>query len=236
MAVRKQAARLPSFTRGPAAEMAEAAGIAACSEVISASELQRIRNAIGATNAADASDVAQCCRQWIKLEIEELERQKVDAEEAKIQLDQRKATIDRILRFVHPLGFDGQPPAVFVHCDVVAVHHIAEAQMSLRGELKKFVAPAAWDGGRFWSWPIHLLQFPGRSLVTSSGNQKLVAPMALPWPPWLELDFPTADGADHPTSEARTNQRGSLPRDGKAEPWRVDNALLAMVSWSLMSS
>mmetsp|Transcript_5023 Transcript_5023/g.5774 ORF Transcript_5023/g.5774 Transcript_5023/m.5774 type:complete len:184 (-) Transcript_5023:13-564(-) len=140
--------------------MAEAAGI-----VISASELQRIRNAIGATNAADASDVAQTktraqllheksqarAKTWsntlegsrrkkaeekrIKLEIEELERQKVDAEEAKIQLDQRKATIDRANKLLYEESDRMKSfHSKMMLCDVIAER---EAQMSLRGELKK---------------------------------------------------------------------------------------------------
>jgi len=70
-----------------------------------------------------------------KLELEELERQKVDAEEAKIQLDQRKATIDR----ANKLLYDESDRMKSFHskmmvCDVLAER---EAQVSLKGELKK---------------------------------------------------------------------------------------------------
>jgi len=70
-----------------------------------------------------------------KLELEELERQKIDAEEAKIQLDQRKATIDR----ANKLLYDESDRMKSFHskmmlCDVLAER---EAQMSLKGELKK---------------------------------------------------------------------------------------------------
>merc|ERR1719387_825703 len=69
------------------------------------------------------------------LELEELERQKIDAEEAKIQLDQRKATIDR----ANKLLYDESDRMKSFHskmmlCDVLAER---EAQMSLKGELKK---------------------------------------------------------------------------------------------------
>lgn len=70
-----------------------------------------------------------------KLELEELERQKVDAEEAKIQLDQRKATIDRANKLLH----DESDRVKSFHskmmlCDVLAER---EAQVSLKGELGK---------------------------------------------------------------------------------------------------
>jgi len=70
-----------------------------------------------------------------KLEQEEFERQKIDAEEAKIQLDQRKATIDR----ANKLLYDESDRMKSFHskmmmCDVLAER---EAQMSLKGELKK---------------------------------------------------------------------------------------------------
>merc|ERR1719204_1234402 len=69
------------------------------------------------------------------LELEELERQRVDAEEAKIQLDQRKATIDR----ANKLLYDESDRMKSFHskmmlCDVLAER---EAQMSLKGEMKK---------------------------------------------------------------------------------------------------
>jgi len=70
-----------------------------------------------------------------KLELEELERQRVDAEEAKIQLDQRKATIDR----ANKLLYDESDRMKSFHskmmlCDVLAER---EAQVSLKDELKK---------------------------------------------------------------------------------------------------
>jgi len=70
-----------------------------------------------------------------KLELEELERQKVDAEEAKIQLDQRRSTIDR----ANKLLYDESDRMKSFHskmmlCDVLAER---EAQISLKEELKK---------------------------------------------------------------------------------------------------
>merc|ERR1712203_922643 len=70
-----------------------------------------------------------------KLELEELERQKIDAEEAKIQMGQRKATIDR----ANKLLYDESDRMKSFHskmmmCDVLAER---EAQLSLKGELRK---------------------------------------------------------------------------------------------------
>merc|ERR1711972_795408 len=70
-----------------------------------------------------------------KLELEELERQKVDAMEAKIQLDKRKDTIDRANKLLH----DESDRMKSFHskmmlCDVLAER---EAQVSLKDELKK---------------------------------------------------------------------------------------------------
>jgi hypothetical protein len=70
-----------------------------------------------------------------KFEAEELERQKVDAEEAKIQLDGRKATIDR----ANKLLYDESDRMKSFHskmmvCDVLAER---EAQVALKDELKK---------------------------------------------------------------------------------------------------
>lgn len=70
-----------------------------------------------------------------KLEAEELERQKVDAEEAKIQLDQRRATIER----ANKLLYDESDRMKSFHskmmlCDVIAER---EAQVTLKEELKK---------------------------------------------------------------------------------------------------
>merc|ERR1711977_732017 len=70
-----------------------------------------------------------------KLELEELERQKLDSEEAKIQLNQRKATIDR----ANKLLYDESDRMKSFHskmmlCDVMAER---EAQTNLKNELKK---------------------------------------------------------------------------------------------------
>lgn len=71
----------------------------------------------------------------LKLEMEELERQKVDAEEAKIQLDQRRATIERANKIL----YDESDRMKSFHskmmlCDVLAER---EAQVSLKDELNK---------------------------------------------------------------------------------------------------
>merc|ERR1712066_507857 len=71
----------------------------------------------------------------MKLQREELERQNIDAEEAKIQLDQRKATIDR----ANKLLYDESDRMKSFHskmmmCDVLAER---EAQVSLKEELKQ---------------------------------------------------------------------------------------------------
>jgi len=70
-----------------------------------------------------------------KYDSEELVRQKIDAEEAKIQLDQRKSTIDR----ANKLLYDESDRMKSFHskmmvCDVLAER---EAQVSLKDELKK---------------------------------------------------------------------------------------------------
>jgi len=70
-----------------------------------------------------------------KMDLEELDRQKIDAEEAKIQLDQRKSTIDR----ANKLLYDESDRMKSFHskmmvCDVLAER---EAQVSLKDELKK---------------------------------------------------------------------------------------------------
>jgi len=70
-----------------------------------------------------------------KFELEELDRQKVDAEEAKIQLDQRKATIDRANKLLYDESDRMKSfHSKMMNCDVLAER---EAQMSLKGELKK---------------------------------------------------------------------------------------------------
>ncbi|CAJ1432948.1 unnamed protein product, partial [Effrenium voratum] len=132
--------------------------------VISASELRRIREGIGAAGPdAEATQLTKTRAQLLheksqaraktwsntlegsrrkkaeekrkKFEMEELERQKVDAEEAKIQLDQRRATIDR----ANKLLYEESDRIKSFHskmmlCDVIAER---EAQTSLKGELKK---------------------------------------------------------------------------------------------------
>eukprot|EP00929_Paragymnodinium_shiwhaense_P021063 TRINITY_DN13843_c0_g1_i1.p1 TRINITY_DN13843_c0_g1~~TRINITY_DN13843_c0_g1_i1.p1 ORF type:complete len:471 (-),score=205.12 TRINITY_DN13843_c0_g1_i1:121-1533(-) len=138
--------------------------------VISASDLERIKQTVGLSSSSTASLTATAmamdsreraqdlhkksqarAKTWSntlegsrrrkaeekkqKLELEEFERQKVDAEEAKIQLDQRKATIDR----ANKLLYDESDRMKSFHskmmmCDVLAER---EAQMSLKGELKK---------------------------------------------------------------------------------------------------
>jgi len=70
-----------------------------------------------------------------KFDVEELDRQTIDAEEAKIQLDQRKNTIDR----ANKLLYDESDRMKSFHskmmvCDVLAER---EAQVSLKDELKK---------------------------------------------------------------------------------------------------
>jgi len=70
-----------------------------------------------------------------KLDSEELDRQKIDAEEAKIQLEQRKATIDR----ANKLLYDESDRMKSFHskmmlCDVLAER---EAQQNLKEELVK---------------------------------------------------------------------------------------------------
>merc|ERR1719389_1610836 len=70
-----------------------------------------------------------------KMDLEELNRQAVDAEEAKIQLDQRKKTIDR----ANKLLYDESDRMKSFHskmmvCDVLAER---EAQVALKDELKK---------------------------------------------------------------------------------------------------
>jgi len=139
---------------------AMAAGI-----VISASDLDRIRGSVGGTvdfggssgagarasakalhdqslarsktwgNTLEGSRRKKAEDRKKKLEVEEFDRQKVDAEEAKIQLDQRKATIER----ANKLLYDESDRIKSFHskmmmCDVLAER---EAQVGLKGELKK---------------------------------------------------------------------------------------------------
>merc|ERR1712151_890427 len=70
-----------------------------------------------------------------KLELEELERQKVDAMEAKIQLDARKTTIDRANKLLH----DESDRMKSFHSKMMVCDMLAEreAQIGLKDELKK---------------------------------------------------------------------------------------------------
>lgn len=136
--------------------------MAAAGIVISASDLDRIKTVVGSQNtglaftkrknAQELHGKSQArAKTWNntlegsrrkkaeekrkKLEVEELERQSVDAEEAKIQLDQRKATIDRANKLLH----DESDRIKSFHskmmmCDVLAER---EAQVGLKGELTK---------------------------------------------------------------------------------------------------
>jgi len=70
-----------------------------------------------------------------KFDMEELERQKIDAEEAKIQLDQRKNTIDR----ANKLLYDESDRMKSFHSKMMLCDCLAEreAQVGLKDELKK---------------------------------------------------------------------------------------------------
>lgn len=71
----------------------------------------------------------------LKMEMEELARQKIDAEEAKIQLDQRRATIDRANKILHDESDRMKSwHSQLMYCDVLAER---EAQVVLKEELKK---------------------------------------------------------------------------------------------------
>lgn len=140
-----------------------AAAVSSPGIVITTADLDRIRQTVGApsstaTFASQAERAATLhaksqarAKSWSntlegsrrkkaeekkkRLEMEELERQRVDAEEAKIQLDQRRATIDRANKLLH----DESDRMKSFHskmmlCDVLAER---EAQVGLKGELKK---------------------------------------------------------------------------------------------------
>lgn len=130
--------------------------------VISASDLDRIKNTLGSqssglaassraksqdlhhkskarattwNNTLEGSRRKKAEEKRKKLEIDELDRQKVDSEEAKLQLDQRKATIDRANKILHDesdriKSFHSK----MMHCDVLAER---EAQVGLKNELGK---------------------------------------------------------------------------------------------------
>merc|ERR1719161_2777967 len=87
------------------------------------------------SNTLEGSRRKKAEEKRLKLETEELERQRVDAQEAKLQLDARKATIDR----ANKLLYDESDRMKSFHsrmmlCDVLAER---EAQVALKGELKK---------------------------------------------------------------------------------------------------
>merc|ERR1712194_996934 len=66
---------------------------------------------------------------------EELERQKIDAEEAKIQLEKRKFTIDRANKLLHDESDRIKSfHAKMMMCDVLGER---EAQVHLKGELQQ---------------------------------------------------------------------------------------------------
>merc|ERR1719201_842518 len=70
-----------------------------------------------------------------KMDLEELNRQAVDAEEAKIQLDQRKKTIDRANKLLHDESDRMKSfHSKMMMCDTLAER---EAQVGLKDELKK---------------------------------------------------------------------------------------------------
>mmetsp|Transcript_35531 Transcript_35531/g.75780 ORF Transcript_35531/g.75780 Transcript_35531/m.75780 type:complete len:483 (+) Transcript_35531:83-1531(+) len=70
-----------------------------------------------------------------RLDAEEKERQQIDAEEAQIQLDQRKATIERANKLLHDESDRMKSfHAKLMMCDVLAER---EAQVSLKGEMGK---------------------------------------------------------------------------------------------------
>jgi len=136
--------------------------MAAAGLVISASDLTRIKQTVGAPSAGTFTSQAERAaalhrksqaraKSWgntlegsrrkkaeekrMRLEMEELERQRVDAEEAKIQLEARRATIDRANKLLH----DESDRMKSFHskmmlCDVLAER---EAQTYLKDELKK---------------------------------------------------------------------------------------------------
>merc|ERR1711972_385428 len=104
---------------------------------IKAQELHQLSQARAKTwgNTLEGSRRKKAEERQKKLEMEEMGRQKVDAEEAKIQLDQRKATIDRANKLLH----DESDRMKSFHskmmlCDVLAER---EAQTALKDELKK---------------------------------------------------------------------------------------------------
>jgi len=137
--------------------------MAAAGLIITASDLDRIKSTLGAntssstlqapgdraaelhaksqnrakswSNTLEGSRRKKAEEKKRRLEMEELERQRVDAEEAKIQLDQRKTTIDRANKLLH----DESDRMKSFHskmmlCDVLAER---EAQVVLKDELKK---------------------------------------------------------------------------------------------------
>merc|ERR1712217_922848 len=104
---------------------------------IKAQELHHLSQARAKTwgNTLEGSRKKKAEERRKKLEAEEFARQEVDAQEAKIQLDARRSTIDRANKLLH----DESDRMKSFHskmmlCDVLAER---EAQVGLKGELKK---------------------------------------------------------------------------------------------------
>merc|ERR1712217_138841 len=104
---------------------------------IKAQELHHLSQARAKTwgNTLEGSRKKKAEERRKKLEAEEFARQEVDAQEAKIQLDARKSTIDRANKLLH----DESDRIKSFHskmmlCDVLAER---EAQVGLKDELKK---------------------------------------------------------------------------------------------------
>mmetsp|Transcript_44204 Transcript_44204/g.104651 ORF Transcript_44204/g.104651 Transcript_44204/m.104651 type:complete len:473 (-) Transcript_44204:110-1528(-) len=90
------------------------------------------------TNTLEGSRRKKAEERRRKLELQEFERQKVDAEEAKIQLDQRKATIERANKLLHEESDRMKSfHSKMMLCDVLAER---EAQIRLKDELGKLDA------------------------------------------------------------------------------------------------
>jgi len=131
--------------------------------VISASELDRIRQTVGArssqstfqtqaeraktlhgksqaraqswSNTLEGSRRKKAEGKRLRLETEELEKQKIDAEEAQIQLEQRRATVERANKLLHEESDRMKSfHSKMMLCDVLAER---EAQVSLKHELTK---------------------------------------------------------------------------------------------------
>lgn len=87
------------------------------------------------SNTLEGSRRKKAEEKRMKMDLEELARQKIDAEEAKIQLDQRRATIDRANKILHEESDRVKSwQSKMMYCDVLAER---EAQVVLKEELKK---------------------------------------------------------------------------------------------------